>query len=151
MKRLIFLAGIVLLLGACKKDDSVDYAPIDKKIIEDYIAAHNLTASSTSEGIYYVVDSPGESDHPAAYSTVKIHYKGYLTDGSVFDQSESGAAATFSLLYVIKGWQIGIPLFGKGGKGKLLIPSDYGYGGDSYEKIPAHSVLIFDIVLSDFY
>jgi FKBP-type peptidyl-prolyl cis-trans isomerase FkpA len=151
MKKLIFLAGLLIIVGACKKDESVDYAAIDKQIILDYIAAHNLTASSTTEGIYYVVDTPGGNTHPTAYSTVKIHYKGYLTDGTVFDQTESGIAATFSLPYTIKGWQIGIPLFGKAGKGKLLIPSDYAYGGDSYPKIPAHSVLIFDIVLSDFY
>ncbi|MBK7214713.1 MAG: FKBP-type peptidyl-prolyl cis-trans isomerase [Bacteroidales bacterium] len=39
---------------------------------------------------------------------------------------------------------------GKGGKGKILIPSDYGYGASAIGEIPAHSVLIFDIVLSDF-
>ena len=82
--------------------------------------------------------------------TVKVHYKGYLTDGSVFDET-SGNAREFALYSVIEGWQIGIPLFGKGGKGKLFIPSDYGYGGSSTDEIPAHSVLIFDIVLSDFY
>jgi len=148
MKRLIFLAGLLILLGACKKDE--DYAAKDKKTIEDYIAAHNLTATSTAEGVYYVIDVAGGSVHPTLYSTVKVHYKGYLTDGTVFDQTD-GTAAEFALYSVIKGWQIGIPMFGKGGKGKLLVPSDYGYGSQTVGDIPAHSVLIFDIVLSDFY
>ncbi len=146
--RLLFLAGILTLLVACKKDD--DYAAIDKQIIEEYIAAHNLTASSTAEGIYYVIDVAGGSTHPTPYSIVKVHYKGYLTDGTVFDQT-TGTSVEFELYSVIRGWQIGIPLFGKGGKGKLLVPSDYGYGASAYGDIPAHSVLIFDIVLSDFY
>jgi len=150
MKQLIFLAGLMMILGACKKD-TVDYGARDKKTIEDYIAAHSLTASSTSEGIYYTIDTPGGSSHPTINSTIKIHYKGYLTDGTVFDQSTTSNPVSFALSSVIRGWQIGIPLFGKGGKGKLLIPSDYGYGATSHTNIPAHSVLIFDIVLSDFY
>ena len=148
MKKLLFLAGILLIIGSCKKE--VDYAAQDKKIIEDYIAAHGFTAQSTSEGVYYVVELPGSSQHPTATSTVKVHYKGYLTDGTVFDQT-TGTASAFSLSGVIQGWQIGIPKFGKGGKGKLLIPSDLGYGSNTTGTIPAHSVLIFDIVLSDFY
>ncbi len=147
MKKLLLLAGLLVILGSCKKD--VDYAALDKKTIEDYIAAHGLTAQSTAEGVYYVVDLPGSSLHPTSTSTVKVHYKGYLTDGTVFDQT-SGTAVSFSLSSVIKGWQIGFPLFGKGGKGKLLIPSDLGYGSQAMSTIPAHSVLIFDIVLSDF-
>jgi FKBP-type peptidyl-prolyl cis-trans isomerase FkpA len=151
MKNLLILLSLVLVLGACKKEDKVDdHLEQDKKIIEDYIAAHNLTALSTSEGIYYVIDTPGGTDHPNLNSTVKVHYKGYLTDGTVFDQTE-GSPATFPLSNMITGWQIGIPLFGKGGKGKLLIPSYYAYGSQSFTNIPAYSVVIFDIVLSDFY
>ncbi|NVO21721.1 MAG: FKBP-type peptidyl-prolyl cis-trans isomerase [Bacteroidetes bacterium] len=150
MYKLVFFAAFLLALGACKKDSGVDYAAQDKKIIEDYIAAHSLTALSTTEGIYYVIETAGSPQHPNLYSKVKVHYKGYLTDGSVFDQTDPGVPASFYLYSAIKGWQIGIPIFGRGGKGKLLIPSDYAYGSSSYTGIPAHSVLIFDIVLSDF-
>jgi len=149
-KPILYLATLLIILSftACGKEE--DYLARDKQIIEDYLKEKGLTASSTSEGIYYVIDNPGGSDHPNVYSTVKVHYKGYLTDGTVFDQT-SGSAATFNLSSTIAGWQIGIPKFGKGGKGKLLIPSDYAYGSQATTDIPAHSVLIFDIVLSDFY
>lgn len=144
---LLLLFGMISLFS-CKKEE--DYLSRDKQIIEDYLKAHSLQASSTPEGIYYVIDNPGSNDHPSLYSTVKVHYKGYLTDGTVFDQT-NGTAATFKLYQTLTGWQIGIPVFGKGGKGKLLIPSDYAYGGAATDEIPSHSVLIFDIVLSDFY
>jgi len=149
MRNLLLLSFVVALFGACTKVDDTDYAARDTKIIEDYIAEHGYTASSTPEGIYYVVDNPGGNSHPNTASYVKVHYKGYLTDGTVFDQTD-GTAVSFYLYNTIKGWQIGIPLFGKGGKGKLFIPSDYAYGSSSTDDIPAHSVLIFDIVLSDF-
>jgi FKBP-type peptidyl-prolyl cis-trans isomerase FkpA len=144
---LLLISGMIFLYS-CDKDE--DYLVRDKQIIEDYLKAHSIKASSTPEGIYYVIDSPGSNDHPTQYSTIKVHYKGYLTDGTVFDQT-NGTAATLRLYQTIAGWQIGIPVFGKGGKGKLLIPSDYGYGAASTDEIPARSVLIFDIVLSDFY
>lgn len=144
----LILAALLLAIGSCSKEE--DYSARDKQIIEDYLAANGLVATATPEGIYYLVENAGGSSHPSIYSTVKVHYKGYLTDGTVFDQT-SGTAASFTLANTITGWQIGIPKFGKGGKGKLFIPSDYGYGSSSTSEIPAHSVLIFDIVLSDFY
>ncbi|MBK7031074.1 MAG: FKBP-type peptidyl-prolyl cis-trans isomerase [Bacteroidales bacterium] len=142
------LLGSLLLTGACSKEE--DYSARDKQIIEDYLAAKGLTATATPEGVYYLIENPGSSDHPSVFSTVKVHYKGYLTDGTVFDET-TGTSRTFGLSQTITGWQIGIPKFGKGGKGKLFIPSDYGYGASSSDKIPANSVLVFDIVLSDFY
>lgn len=144
----LFIASLFLFMVSCSKEE--DYAARDKQIIEDYLAAKGLVATATPEGVYYLIEDAGGSTHPSVYSTVKVHYKGYLTDGTVFDQT-SGTAASFTLANTIAGWQIGIPKFGKGGKGKLFIPSDYGYGSSSTDEIPAHSVLIFDIVLSDFY
>ncbi|MEN9448088.1 MAG: hypothetical protein RJA25_1378, partial [Bacteroidota bacterium] len=47
-------------------------------------------------------------------------------------------------------WQEGIPLIGKGGKIKLLIPSALGYGTTAHGAIPANSILIFDIQLDSF-
>jgi FKBP-type peptidyl-prolyl cis-trans isomerase len=47
------------------------------------------------------------------------------------------------------GWQIGIPMMKEGGKAKLLIPSQLGYGSSNLGVIPPNSVLIFDIELID--
>ncbi|HOW30135.1 MAG TPA: FKBP-type peptidyl-prolyl cis-trans isomerase [Bacteroidales bacterium] len=147
MKQLLFLASLLLLFTSCKKEE--DYAANDKKAIEKYIADHGLTAQSTASGLYYVIETPGSSNHPTISSSVAVRYTGYLTNGTQFDSS-NGKTVSFALREVILGWQEGIPLFGKGGKGKLLIPSDLGYGADAVGSIPAHSVLIFDIELVGF-
>jgi FKBP-type peptidyl-prolyl cis-trans isomerase FkpA len=67
------------------------------------------------------------------------------------DQKEfdKGDKVEFPLYQLIEGWQIGIPKFGKGGKGKLLVPSRLGYGSSDRGSIPANSTLIFDIELLD--
>ena len=148
MKKLLFLlCSISILFAACNKD----YEKANKAEIEKYIADKKWTAQSTASGLYYVIDTPGGAARPIASSTVTIHYVGTLTDGTKFDSSrDRGAPFTSELNRLIQGWIEGIPLFGKGGKGKLLIPASLGYGSSSQGSIPANSVLVFDIELIDF-
>ena len=144
------LYTIILLLVAfysCKKEE-IDYAQIDEDIITQYITDNNLTAIATGTGLYYVVDTSGNGAQPNSQSTVTVAYKGYLTNGSVFDESAS-SGISFSLTSVIQGWQEGIPYFKEGGQGILLIPSALGYGSQATSGIPANSVLVFEVELID--
>jgi FKBP-type peptidyl-prolyl cis-trans isomerase FkpA len=150
MNRLLLFLVFLTTICSCEKDKT-DYTETDRQIIQDYIASNNLTAQSTSSGLYYVIEKPGSDSHPTASSTVIINYTGYLTGGSIFDKSVTGTPMNISLTSVIKGWQEGVPLFGRGGKGKLLIPSALGYGSTGSYGIPPNTVLIFDIELVDFY
>jgi len=151
LRKLLAFFFLVVLAASCKKDVT-DYGPIDKKIIEDYLVANNLTAQSTASGLYYIIIKPGGVNHPKITSSISANYQGYLTNGTVFDQSYStGAPANFALTAVIKGWQEGLQLIGVKGKIKLLIPSALGYGATAKTGIPANSVLIFDIEMVEFY
>lgn len=144
MRLLLLFLFITPFISSCDKDV--------KSSIEDYIAENNLEAESTADGLYYVIEEPGSDEKPDLTSDVKIHYEGKLTDGSIFDSSYArGEPSDFFLGgNLIKGWKIGIPLFGKGGKGKLIIPPSLGYGSLSQPGIPRNSILIFDIELIDF-
>lgn len=153
-RKLIAFTLLLVVAFSCKEEEeTVDYGPIDKKIIEDYLAAHNLTAQSTASGLYYIIEKPGGANRPKANSTVTAFYKGYLTNGTIFDQTPytTGKPTTFSLLNVIDGWQEGLQLIGVNGKIKLFIPSALGYGSVAKTSIPANSVLIFEIELVEFY
>lgn len=129
----------LFMLSACGKDYSGD--------IEDYLEEKNLTAQKTDDGLYYIIENPGNEVKPKLNSDVKVIYKGYLTNGTVFD--EKTTAIEFNLSAVISGWTRGIPLFGEGGKGKLIIPPCLGYGDTANGSIPANSILVFDIELVD--
>ena len=147
MMRKIFALSLLLVFAfACTKEKDVDFSAIDKQIIEDYLKAKNLTAQTTASGLYYIISAPGGSVHPGLSSSVSAKYKGYLADGTVFDQTTT-APITFPLNRVIKGWQEGLQLIGEGGKIKLLIPSRLGYGDEVVGSIPRNSVLIFDVEL----
>jgi len=149
MNRLIALSFFLLFFASCKKDtlNSEEQFNRDIKLIEDYLANNNLGAEKTVQGVYYIIEKPGNNEKPTILSTVRCDYKGYLLNGEVFDENKD---IQFPLSQVIEGWQIGFPRFGEGGEGKLLIPSRYGYGSRGSGRIAPNTVLIFDIKLHDF-
>jgi len=149
MKKLILLAIVSISMFSCSKNDNEDVDTKNRNEIEKYISDNNLNATSTSSGLYYVIDNEGSGGNPTASSSVTVKYKGYFTNGSVFDQS-TDAGITFGLQNVIPGWTEGIQLFKKGGTGILLIPSKLAYGSRGTNGIPPNSVLVFDIDLKDF-
>lgn len=88
----------------------------------------------------------GGKECPAG-ATVTIAYKGQLTSGTEFDASRR---STFPLNQLIKGWQQGIPGMRVGGKRKLTIPPDLGYGTRGAPPvIPPNATLVFEIELFD--
>ncbi|WP_372882636.1 FKBP-type peptidyl-prolyl cis-trans isomerase [Psychromonas sp.] len=104
---------------------------------------------STASGLQYKVLNQGEGDvHPTAKSNVKVHYHGTLIDGTVFDSSvERDKAISFGLNQVISGWTEGVQLMVEGDKFRFYIPSVLAYGNRPVGKIPAGSLLIFDVEL----
>ncbi|WP_413999686.1 FKBP-type peptidyl-prolyl cis-trans isomerase [Flavobacterium sp. W1B] len=147
------LALVSLLFVSCLSDTNtnietqpVDYTIQNEKEITDYIAAKNLTAVKSDTGLYYIITEPGDGKQPTATSNVTVAYKGYFTNGSVFDQSKA-EGISFGLQQVIKGWTEGITYFKEGGSGVLLVPSHLGYGSYGRPGIPGGAVLIFDVKL----
>ena len=85
-------------------------------------------------------------------STVSVHYKGTLLNGTVFDSSYSrGTPFSFTLGQntVIQGWEQGVLGMKVGGKRKLVIPPDLAYGPRATGPIPANSTLVFEVELLD--
>ncbi len=129
-----------------KTDQPIDFTEQNEKEITTYISTHGLNAQRSSTGLYYVIDELGTGVQPNANSNVTVAYKGYYTDGSVFDQSDA-EGISFGLQQVIKGWTEGIAYFKEGGNGILLVPSHLGYGSFDTRGIPGGSVLVFDVRL----
>lgn len=146
MKYFLPILLLAFTFSSCAKKKAEEQAKKDDDIIKQYIVDHNLTAVATGTGLYYVIENQGTGGTCNSFSTVKVSYKGYFTDGTVFDQSDA-AGISFGLQQVIKGWTEGIPYFKEGGNGILLVPSALGYGSGNNNGIPGNSVLIFDVKL----
>lgn len=143
---LLFAGIFTLTMMSCDKESQ---AETDDRLIRDYIDANGLDATPTGSGLYYVIEEPGNDQHPEADDRVWVRYTGRFLNGDIFDSS-NGDIVNFPLNVLIQGWQEGIPLFGKGGSGILLIPSHLGYGPSGAGSIPGNTVLVFDIELVDF-
>jgi FKBP-type peptidyl-prolyl cis-trans isomerase FkpA len=115
--------------------------------IKTYATAIGMNATKHISGMFYEIINPGTGNTPSANSKVSVTYTGKLLNGTQFDQATT--PVSFYLGQVIEGWQIGIPLIKKGGSIKLIIPSSYGYGCNSYSTIPGNSILFFDVALID--
>lgn len=155
------------LLNVFKSDSSVkvDYAK-EMDVIKDeeikelqkYMTQNNLQGIRTANGVYIVMENPGDTSLKAEPGkTASIMYKGYLLNGQVFDTNMDSSkghtdpiAVPVGQHRVIPGWEEALPYFGKGGKGKLLIPAMLAYGArEMGADIPAYSNLVFDIEVVD--
>jgi FKBP-type peptidyl-prolyl cis-trans isomerase len=101
-------------------------------------------------GFYYEILQKGEGKSPTMSDTVKLHYHGTLIDGTVFDSSvDRGHPASFPMSGVIKGFSGGLTKTQVGGKVRIYIPSELGYGDNPRPggKIKPGDALIFECEL----
>tara|TARA_B100000073_G_scaffold269790_1_gene229467 strand:- start:1862 stop:2791 length:930 start_codon:yes stop_codon:yes gene_type:complete len=107
--------------------------------------------SKTSSGLLYKFEKENNSHKPSNGNKVKVHYKGMLLDGTVFDSSfkrNQPIEFTLGVGQVIKGWDEGISLLGIGDKASFIIPSDLAYGASGAGGvIPPNATLVFEVEL----
>lgn len=112
-------------------------------------AANEVT--TTASGLKYEDSVVGSGASPAKGKQVTVHYTGTLENGTKFDSSvERGQPFTFTIGVgqVIKGWDEGVASMKVGGKRKLIIPSELGYGSrGAGGVIPGNATLLFDVEL----
>lgn len=139
----------LLLFTACKKEDENNPSSKEEQdqILQDYFTKNNITAQKTASGLYYVTTQKGTAIQNG--ENIRVNYEGKLLSGKKFDSSfDRGEPFSFPVGTgrVIKGWDEGIPLIGKGGKGTLYLPSHLGYGSNGAgSDIPPYAILVFRV------
>jgi FKBP-type peptidyl-prolyl cis-trans isomerase len=128
--------------------DGMDMAFLVGSFLKWKSAKMDIGFTFLPSGLGYKVIQEGTGKLPESGKKVKVHYKGYLPDGTKFDSSfdrNEPIEITLGVGQVIKGWDEGIGLFKVGSKGVLKIPANLGYGSRGVGSIPANATLFFDI------
>lgn len=136
------------------REESMKNAETNRQDGEKWLAENKKKEGVVElpSGLQYKVIREGKGPRPTANDVVKVHYKGTLIDGTVFDASyDRGEPIEFALNQVIPGWTEGIQLMNAGSKYELYIPSKLAYGDQGIEgAIPGGSTLIFEVELLSF-
>jgi FKBP-type peptidyl-prolyl cis-trans isomerase FkpA/FKBP-type peptidyl-prolyl cis-trans isomerase FklB len=150
-ERKVDLQAYLSKIQEMQRARGVAFAATEKKAGQAFLdkAAAEKGAAKTASGLVITTITPGSGPSPKATDTVKVHYRGTLTDGSVFDSSvERGQPATFPLSGVIRCWTEGLQLMKVGGKSRLTCPSDLAYGDrGSPPRIKPGATLVFEVEL----
>jgi len=108
------------------------------------------TEITTASGLKYVDEVVGTGKSPSPGKSVTVHYTGTLENGTKFDSSyDRGEPYSFPIGAgrVIRGWDEGVMTMKEGGKRKLIIPQELGYGSRGKGTIPPFATLIFEVEL----
>ena len=108
--------------------------------------------SMQNNGLIITDERVGSGAEAVAGKTITVNYSGTFTNGTKFDSSyDRGQPFTFALGagQVIAGWDQGFAGMKVGGKRKIVVPPQLGYGPNTYGPIPGNSTLIFEVELLD--
>jgi len=126
-------------------------ADAEKKVAQEFLdkAAKEPGAQKLPSGLIYKEVRAGKGESPKPTDTVKVNYRGTLTDGTEFDSSYARKEpATFQLNQVIPCWTEGVQKLRVGGEAQLVCPSNIAYGDrGAPPKIPGGAALIFKVEL----
>jgi FKBP-type peptidyl-prolyl cis-trans isomerase FklB len=143
-----FQAELMQKMQAKRAKESEEAIAQGKKFLEEN--AKKGDVKTTASGLQYkVIKANAGGKTPVDTSTVRVHYKGTLINGTEFDSSyKRGQPTEFPVNGVIKGWTEALKLMKTGEKYQLFIPADLAYGAQGAPpSIPGNSTLIFEVEL----
>ncbi len=138
------------------EENAAKQGTIDDKILQEYFTKNGIKPTKTASGLYYVILKEGSGSNIKAGQNATVFYTGKFMDGKAFDSNTDSSfhhPQPFEVEVgkgrVIKGWDEGLQLLKKGSKAVFYIPSGLAYGATDRNPIPANSILVFEVEISN--
>lgn len=151
LRRTAVVAVLVSLLPiACSSDGPTATTTVETTTFAAALGVNLAASTRTASGLYYRDLVTGTGAAAALGNQLTVHYTGWLANGTQFDANLAGAtpfAFTLGVGDVIPGWDQGLAGMRPGGRRQLIIPPGLAYGGQARDKIPANSILVFNVDL----
>ncbi len=143
-RRYVVYLAVGLLLAVVGAAALAWQAPVD------FLTRNGRQAGvvTTASGLQYQVLTAGTGPSPTDADVALINYVGKLPDGKIFDQSQQ--PTPMPVAAVVPGFSEALKVMSKGGKYRVWIKPDLGYGAEAKGPIPANSTLNFEVELLDF-
>jgi FKBP-type peptidyl-prolyl cis-trans isomerase FkpA len=150
MRRVLraLLCALPLLAAGCGDASGPSDPDLTTVTFASSLGVDISTMTRVGDGVYIKDLTVGSGADVVANRVLGVRYRGYLTNGSEFENNYS-APSPFGFVLgqrrVIAGWEQGIPGMKVGGKRLLVIPPSLAYGTQANGPIPANSVLVFQV------
>lgn len=142
----------ILQLSSFLLADPANQSEREQNQIINYAIDELIPLERTASGLFYQVLDPGEGEPLQWGDYVRVHYKGYFLDDTVFDSSyRRNKPIDFYIGNMVPGWNEGLQLIRPGGRLRLLLPSALGYGEKGFPDgkegylVPPNTVLVFEL------
>lgn len=163
MLEVIIEGDTTALFAQCKSELDQWNGILDKKSADSEVARRQAadvakkiesetgkTFTTTGSGLMILVEKEGDGPQPQPTDTVRVHYRGTFLDGNEFDSSyKNNQPYELPLNQFVRGFSEGVGMMKKGGKARLIIPSNLAYGERGRPGIPPNSTLCFEVELLD--
>jgi FKBP-type peptidyl-prolyl cis-trans isomerase FkpA len=152
MHRAPFILALLVAVGAAMAACDSDPTGTDPREVTfaPELGIDLSTMTRTSSGLYYQDVEVGTGAEATTGKVVGAYYRGWLPNGTLFDQRQPPAEPfrfQLGVGMVIQGWDEGVTGMNVGGVRKLVIPPSLGYGNPPIGIIPGNSVLVFQVNL----
>lgn len=145
MRNLLFILLAGLILSSCNTYSEEQKSNFVSEA-ENYAKKHHWNYEVLDGGLIVEVLEKGTgTEKIQSGSEIEVEYKGILTNGRKFDQTEPGKPLQSNLKGLIGGFQLGLLGHVSGTKLRMVVPPHLGYGDDALDVIPANSTLVFEI------
>lgn len=148
--RILSFIFILFFLSSCSSNYSDKEIATFDQVIQEYLDSAEISMDKTEEGMYYTIIEEGEGEDFISHKDqVTFYYTASFLGGNSFQMIDENDPLIYNVGQLIYGWQDALMMLKKGGRIKIIIPPQLGYGKKKTGLIQPSTILQYDLTVMD--